>query len=231
MRPYHSGSLYYNYKNFYSIVLLALVDAQYQFIYIQVGAEGRNSDGGVFLSSHLKRYLDMDNNPLQIPNPQDLAGCRDPLAYYFVADDAFRLNYTTMKPYGRCHLNARQRIFNKRLSRGRRTVENAFGIMAQRFRVLLHCIENQPKQAEVMVTAICILHNFLRSRSPDLYIPPGSIDEQLPNNQFNPGTWRQEPTLTELKRMSGHNAAEYARTMRDRLSNYFLSPQGQMSWQ
>ena len=52
-RPINSGSYYFNYKGFFSIVLLGLVDADYKFIYIDVGCNGRISDGGVYRNSSL----------------------------------------------------------------------------------------------------------------------------------------------------------------------------------
>ena len=46
-RP-ESSSLFFNYKGFYSTNLLALVDSNYKFIYVDVGEYGSNTDGNVF---------------------------------------------------------------------------------------------------------------------------------------------------------------------------------------
>lgn len=51
-KPKNSGSLFYNYKNFFSIVLMAVVDANYSFLWISVGHYGSSSDAGIF-----KRYV------------------------------------------------------------------------------------------------------------------------------------------------------------------------------
>ena len=54
-QPKHRGSYYFNYKGQFSSVLLALVDANYKFIYLDVGCNGKISDGGVFRNSTLSK--------------------------------------------------------------------------------------------------------------------------------------------------------------------------------
>lgn len=73
--------------NTFSIVLLALVDADYKFIYVDIECNGRISDGGVLKNSTLSRAL--ENNELNIPDPLPLPGRTTPCPYVIVADDAF----------------------------------------------------------------------------------------------------------------------------------------------
>ena len=134
-QPKNSGSYYFNYKGTFSIVLLALVDADYKFIYVDVGCNGRISDGGVYRNSSLSQAI--DRNLLRIPPARVLDDARTTLPYVIVADDAFALKTNLMKPYPFRGLSREHRIFNYRLSRERRIVENAFGILANRFRVFL----------------------------------------------------------------------------------------------
>ncbi|XP_029660713.1 putative nuclease HARBI1 [Formica exsecta] len=65
--PPRSGSCYYNYKGKHSINLLAVSDAKNRFTIVDIGAEGRQSDGGVFENSGLPHLL--ETNALHIPLP------------------------------------------------------------------------------------------------------------------------------------------------------------------
>ncbi|KAK3758847.1 hypothetical protein RRG08_022191 [Elysia crispata] len=64
-KPNKSGSKYYNYKHFFSIILLAVTDASGKFVVVDVGSCGGNSDGGVFSRSSLGKKLMSDK--LSIP--------------------------------------------------------------------------------------------------------------------------------------------------------------------
>lgn len=121
-------------------MLLALVDADYNFVAVDVGCNGRISDGGVFAQSAIGRALNAGR--LSFPEPARLHKYTVP--YYVVGDEAFPLRTFLLKPYPQRSLTDEQRIFNYRLSRARRVVENAFGLLAARFRVLQRTIELPP---------------------------------------------------------------------------------------
>jgi hypothetical protein len=46
-----------SYKGFSSIVLMALVDADYKFLWIDVGSDGSSNDASVYYGSELKEGL------------------------------------------------------------------------------------------------------------------------------------------------------------------------------
>jgi len=56
--PANSGSVFFNYKNYFSLVLLGTCDAQYRFTTIDIGAYGRQSDGGIFEASKLGKSIE-----------------------------------------------------------------------------------------------------------------------------------------------------------------------------
>jgi hypothetical protein len=124
----------YNYKGTESIILMAIVDANYCFIYVNAGCQGRISDGGVFRNTEFYRKL--ENDDLYLAQDEALPGRTIPVPYTLVAGDAFPFTRHTMKPYA-TDLNegSPKRVFSYRLSRARNIVENAFGLLASVFRI------------------------------------------------------------------------------------------------
>lgn len=90
----------------------------------------RCSDGGVFRDCSLRGPL--ENGTLGLPRPAPLPGDDEPIPFSIIGDDAFPMRSWLMKPYPHRMMTNQQRIFNYRLSRARRVVENAFGILAHR---------------------------------------------------------------------------------------------------
>lgn len=158
--PPNSGSAYYNYKGQHSFNLFALCDAQYRFTYLDIGAEGRQSDGGVFRKSKL--YASLEEKSLEIPSPEAVGDKGPVLPYVIVADEAFALKNYMMRPYSRSqNLDKRKKIFNYRLSRARRTIESAFGILAARWRIFRKPIIASLTLGISIVKATCCLHNLI----------------------------------------------------------------------
>lgn len=114
--------------------------------------------------------------------------------------------------------------------RARRVVENAFGILANRFRVLRTAILVEPSKAIKIVNAACALHNYLLSTSSRrLYVPPGYVD-----GEQETGEWRlesQSPHLMPLQ--AAHSARPFssnAKDVRTEFEEYFIG-EGEVPWQ
>lgn len=101
---------------------------------------------------------------------------------FFIGDEAFALTESLIKPFSGIHpKGSLQRVFNYRLSRARRTVENVFGIASAVFRVLRKPMLLEPRKAELVIMAVAHLHNFLgeSSTSCALYTPHGTFDTEI----------------------------------------------------
>lgn len=158
--PPNSGSTYFNYKKTHSINLLGISDARYCFTVVDVGAEGRQSDGGIFRNSEIgKRF---ESNSFKLPNSRQIETGGPALPYVLVADEAFPLSTYIMRPYSRSgKLDIKKKVFNYRLSRARRVVESAFGILVTRWRIYRRPIIAAVTNVLQFVKATLVLHNFI----------------------------------------------------------------------
>ena len=168
--PPYGGSEFYNYKHFFSIILMALVDTDYKFVWTHIGKSGSNNDAGIFMRSELRECL--REGTLNLPDPEPLSGDTEPMPYYIIGDDAFPLRTWCMKPYSRLDLDIQHRVFNYRLSRTRRVVENAFGMLATKIRCLLNPMTQKPERVQTMVLAACCFTSERTVVSSCLYRGP-----------------------------------------------------------
>lgn len=96
---------------------MAVVDANYKFVMVDVGAPGRHSDGGVFKACAFGKRL--EHQMLDMPGPATLPKSAKVAPHVFVGDEAFQLREDFMRPFPGKHLDSKRRVFNYRLSRAR----------------------------------------------------------------------------------------------------------------
>ena len=232
--PARSGSSFFNYKKTFSIALLAICDARYKFTLVDIGDSGRQSDGSVYNCSHLGYAI--ENNLLQIPGPAKLPNSEKRLPFVFVADDAFGLKTHMMKPFPSHNLPLDQCVFNYRLSRARRVIENTFGIAANRFRVLRRPIIANVSKVILITKAIVALHNLLMFKNASTnnrYCPRNFVDHDGPSG-FEAGEWRQNRadfgSLRPISQSGSNNYSKDAASVRHGYKNYFTN-EGAVEWQ
>ena len=206
--PAGSGSQFFNYKKTFSTILFAIVDAHYKFLYIDVGTNGRVNDGLVFSKSTFFEAL--EDGSLRLPS-----------GAVFVGDDAFPLRADLLKPFSRCgQLNQTQKVFNYRLSRARRCVENAFGLLVARFRIFEKPLPVALGTAEKIVRTCCALHNWLTETSPKgAPTPDANIYERDSLESLSSGP----PTLRDLPRPRFTDHSREAKRVRQEYAERFVT--------
>ncbi|XP_058817776.1 putative nuclease HARBI1 [Topomyia yanbarensis] len=209
-KPDDSGSQYYNYKGFYSIVLMAVANAKKEFLMIDVGMNGKISDGGVLFYTKFGELL--REKSLNLPNPAPLPLTNEEFPFVFVGDEAFALDSNLMKPYSQKSLDCYRQVYNERLSTARVTIENVFGIITSRFGIFQKPINLNPEKAAKVTMAACYLHNYLAKENTNSYLCSTSNDEST-----------CKPNLMSIRGTMSRNGTATAKNIRDRFCNYFNS--------
>ena len=104
-KPKNSGNEYFTYKGYFSVVLLALVDAEYKFVWVNVGSSGSSSDAQIFNRSRLNIKIENGTLGLPPPEPQEPGG---PNLYHFLLRERFLC----------CHALAGQALQQKTTDQG-----------------------------------------------------------------------------------------------------------------
>ena len=174
-----SAKEYHNFKNFYSVVLMSLVDSHYRFIWGSCGFPGNSHDSIIFQSTDMWNSIQEGCIPeigkviakINVP----------PL---IVADSAFPLRGWLMKPYTDAILSPQQKYFNYRLSRARMVTEGAYGQLKGRWSFLLRKNESETDMVTLSTLACMVLHNICidqgdsLSKKLDLTFDPETLEKR-----------------------------------------------------
>jgi len=115
--------------------------------FLDTGAYGKQSDGGTFYAFTFYHFLEDFESTL--PKPASFEGSGTEMPFVILGDEA------------RTDLSCEERVFNYRLSRARRYVECAFGILTAKWRLLKKAIGTSVNKAGRIVSCICLLHNII----------------------------------------------------------------------
>jgi len=136
-----------------------VADSESKFIFKDKRSYGKQSDGGIFSASTLYYFLEDFESTL--PKTVSFEGSAAEMPFVILGDEAYPLKTYLMKPLVRKVLSCEEHDFNYRLSRARRCVECAFGILTAKWRLLNKAIGTDINYAEQIVRCICLLHNII----------------------------------------------------------------------
>ena len=171
----------------------------------------------------------------RVPKPSFVAGIEDDLPYYLVGDEIFPLKSWLQRTYPGS-LDESKQFFYYRLSRERRTIENAFSILINSWRIFRQLIRADVTTVESIVQACICLHNFLQLPSNTCYTPTGFVDRELSDETIKNGDWRNivEADNTGLKKLPkrrGGRQLEEGKHLQSILKDYVNSERGAVAWQ
>lgn len=90
VKPPFSGSNFFNYKKYFSMVLMGIADADYCFTYVDVEAYGKDCDSNVLKNTRIGKEI--YSGQLKVPEAKALSqSLKVPVPYVFVADEVSRL--------------------------------------------------------------------------------------------------------------------------------------------
>ncbi len=172
-KPAEYGDTYFCYKHFNAIIVLGCEDARGICTYVNSGRPGSVGDSYTFRHSAL--YKKVTSGEWLAHSPQTIEGVQ--VNPFLVADAAFPLAATCMKCYEGSGLPPQKHSFNYSLIRTRRVVEQAFGRLKGRWKVMDgHCKINDPVFVRQVAMVCCGLHNICeRHQCP---FEPGRLPDQ-----------------------------------------------------
>lgn len=161
---------FHNRKGFFSILLQAIVDHEGMFLDIFAGMPGSVNDKRLIRNSGFYRRVQART---VLVTPSVVINDGFILHPYILGDAGYMLQPWCMVPYSGRSLSLGESAYNAAHTRGRIIVEQAFGLLKGKWRILSVGIQSEHEWAPQIVHACTILHNILMARADQ------EIDENL----------------------------------------------------
>ena len=214
----------HNFKNFFLIVLMALVDARYRFIWASAGFPGNFHNSLILQATDLWQRI---TNGKVIPAISKEIG-QSNLPLLTVGDSAFPFTVHLMKPYSRGIVNEKQRYYNYCVSRSKMVTKCAYGQLKSRWRVLFKKWTCSKETVKLFALACVILHSLCIDKGNALS-PQLDLNVDLTSHKQ-----RQRDAIRTLLQM--RNCAKVNNTNRkaiavcDDLVEYFWNERKDVKW-
>lgn len=195
-------------KDFF--IVKAVVDCEYQFVNVDIfdSCSDSNAATSLYDSTLLKEIIKL---PETILLPHDGNSF---VPYVIVADEGFGLQPNVMRPYCGRTLTVEKRVFNYRLNRARKCVDNAFAILSSKFKIFHRPLNVSSDLATKIIHTCCILHNFVKERDGSAF------DDTLTVTGFQ-----------DFKSSVHNRGTPHALDVRQKFTKYFMSDKGSLPWQ
>ncbi|XP_033104551.1 protein ANTAGONIST OF LIKE HETEROCHROMATIN PROTEIN 1-like [Anneissia japonica] len=174
--PHFSSSDYYNCKGSYSVIIQAVVDHKLKFTDTNVGWPGKVHDAMVFRNSSL--FERGESGRLFPRSTVQMGGTDVPI--FIIGDPAYTLLPWLMKRFSqRGNVDRRHLVFNYKLSKARMVVEQAFGNLKGRWRILMRRNDSHISKILMIVNTCCVLHNFCIEQNDDYDVILNQFPEDI----------------------------------------------------
>ena len=170
-------------------MVLSICDANYCFTFVDIGDYGSTNDASVLSNSVFGKAFDKGPETLKTPRPCNYKNVQK-FPIVLIGDDIFPQKSWLMKPFPCKGLHEHQRVYNYRLPRARRTIENAFGILSAKLRLFRKHIKANVDLVDKITKVSVSLHNYLRLTENATCTPAGFIDSEDSTGNILPGDWR-----------------------------------------
>lgn len=199
-------------------ILMAIVNDNFEFIYLSISSRSRENDSCIWESSDFNSKI--QTNALNIPKDYKVNEAKCKLPYVFIGDKSFPLRNNLLRPFAMKILPYDEKIFNYRLARARRVFDNTFNVLMNRFRCFHKPLAVDSNRVNLVILAACTLHNFLLRNVRD-FVDLMILDyEDTENGTIIRGNRIESSALLDLS-LTTTSTTNNGKIVRNDFKNYF----------